>query len=138
MLRVSHDLFSKAVKDAINQTYVDQSGRERSYSEQVYLRETYEDCKCFISPDSKAGVAVTSDKELVSLFSFSDVVSGGDMIQFAIENGADNLNCYDEDDFLPGLYRKFGFEETDREPWNPEYAPESWSGGTPDVVWMKR
>lgn len=138
MIRVSHDLFRKAVEDAINQNYVDGSGRERSYSEQVYLRESYEDCKCFISPDSKAGVAVTSDKELVSLFCFSDSVTGGDMIQIAIDNGANNLNCYDEDGFLPELYKKFGFSETAREPWNPEYAPESWSGDTPDVVWMKR
>lgn len=130
--------FREAVKKALTQTYTDKSGRQRLYSDQLFLRNDYQTCQCFLSVDGRAGVAVTDQGELVSLFSYSWIQNGAGAVDIAVDSGADHLNCYDEDDFLPNLYRKFGFSETAREKWNPEYAPEGWSGDTPDVVWMSR
>ena len=42
---------------------------------------------------------------------------------------------------LPHLYGKFGFKETGRVPFDPQYAPPEWDEskhGRPDVVFMKR
>lgn len=40
---------------------------------------------------------------------------------------------------LADYYRKIGWTETARKPWNPEYAPKGWDynvQGKPDVVWL--
>jgi len=138
MKTVDHNDFREAALNAINKTYTDSRGKERLYSEQIYLQEDYSGCVCILSEDKKSGAAVTGSGELVSVFSYGRKGQASEVVRLAIDHGANHLNCYDEDGFLPNFYRNFGFEETARESWNPEYAPEVWGGGTPDVVWMKR
>lgn len=54
----------------------------------------------------------------------------------AIANEGRTLDCYDG--FLPSYYRQFGFEETGRMKFNPEFAPANWDPklGAPDIVFM--
>jgi hypothetical protein len=54
----------------------------------------------------------------------------------AIGAGGRTLDCFDG--FLPSYYHQFGFEETGRMKFNPEFAPPGWNpkDGTPDVVFM--
>jgi hypothetical protein len=138
MKKVTHEVFKEAVSDALNQTYTDGSGRKRFYSEQVFIQDDYSTCVCILSKDGRSGVAVTHDGELISLFSYSRRKRGKRLVRLAVRNGATRLNCYDEDNFLPQFYGKFGFKESARELWNPEYAPDVWNGNTPDVVWMRK
>lgn len=56
----------------------------------------------------------------------------------AINNGATTLDAFDG--FLPDYYRQFGFEETGRATFDPQYAPADWDYekyGRPDVVFMR-
>jgi len=87
--------------------------------------------------DHKAGVAIDPQGDLQNLYN-----NGGpkgiaaDLVAQAISKGANTLDCYDG--FLPGYYRQFGFVETGRMKFNPEFA-HGWDvnkQGTPDVVFM--
>lgn len=72
-----------------------------------------------------AGFIVRASGELVALFSRKK--GYGDMlVKQAIQCGASHLDCFDG--YLPKLYAKHGFIETDR--------AANWSEGEPDVVFM--
>ena len=63
---------------------------------------------------------------------------GKPLIQSAIKLGGTTLDHYDG--FLSGFYSKLGFKETERWPWDDDYAPKDWDKeryGTPDVVLRK-
>jgi hypothetical protein len=63
--------------------------------------------------------------------------AGGKALVAAIENGGRTLDCYAG--FLPRFYRQFGFVETGRMKFNPDFASKDWNfarDGHPDVVFM--
>ena len=76
-----------------------------------------------------AGVAVTPDGDMVSVFKQPGTEGNvRELIDMAIEAGADRLDNYDIGGFLPGFYAKHGsFKQVARVKFNRELAPE----GTP-------
>jgi len=94
--------------------------------------------KIYMTPDGKAGYAITRDKELISLFSKPGAHLGSSAVTEAIERGAEKLDCFDGK--LPGFYADMGFEEMKRLSWDDRYAPEGWdyeAFGRPNVVFMQ-
>ena len=73
------------------------------------------------SVDGKVGVAVDKDGDIQNVFNNHGPKGAGAyaMIE-AIKQGGRTLDAYDG--FLPGYYRQFGFEETGRMAFNPEFA----------------
>ena len=99
------------------------------------------DTALFLSKDKKAGVAVTKDGDLVSVFKHPK--SKADIVPLLEEAAsvATTLDAFDVGGFLPNLYAKQGFKPIARVPWNDEYAPPGWpydKAGKPDVVLMVR
>jgi hypothetical protein len=91
-----------------------------------------------------AGVYVKSDGELTNLFN-SGVRSGAgdELVSFAVSLGADHVEYFDEP-HLAEMYRRHGFKETERYPFDlniiredfPAYDPDI--SGTPDLVFARR
>lgn len=89
--------------------------------------------------DGQAGISISPEGDIQNLFSDPDAPSGtGErLVQEAVARGGKTLDCYDT--ILPTLYSEYGFRETGRMEFNPEYAPENWNydeHGQPDVVFM--
>lgn len=106
---------------------------------------TYEELKravdrgaeVYMTDDRSAGYVI-DDGDLQKLFSNSEIPGlGSVLLMDAMAKGARTLDCFDP--YLPAYYGMFGWEETERSKFNPEYAPDNWpkSAGTPDVVFMK-
>jgi len=96
--------------------------------------------KVYLSQNQKSGYGITSDKEIISLFSHRGAGQGAQAIENAVKNGGTHLWCFDGK--LPGFYKGYGFEEIkkDRLKWNDDYAPENWDYekfGRPDVLHLK-
>jgi hypothetical protein len=87
--------------------------------------------------DKTAGVAIDPHGDLQNLFNNSSAKGeAAHLVAEAIKHGARTLDCYDG--FLPAYYRQFGFQETSRLKFNPEFAHD-WDMakyGQPDVVFM--
>lgn len=95
----------------------------------------------FLSDDGLAGVAVTADKDLVSVFKHPESKADVKPILQEAAEASHTLDAFDVNGFLPDLYAKFGFKPVARVPFNREYAPEGWNyeiAGEPDVVLMVR
>lgn len=86
----------------------------------------------------KTGYVITPDGDLQNLFNNGAPKGAAlPLIVDGIKRGGRTLDAFDG--FLPDLYRQYGFVETGRVPFNPEYAPPGWDfarDGTPDVVFM--
>ncbi|MEU9126599.1 hypothetical protein AB0D08_00530 [Kitasatospora sp. NPDC048540] len=79
----------------------------------------------FLTDDLQSGFGISPDLELIGLFSL--VKGRGEcLITEALTAGAERLDCFDG--FLPKLYERFGFRETER--------VANWTPGEPDVVFM--
>lgn len=91
----------------------------------VDVHEDYSDCKCFLTADGKAGVAVTADGDIVSLFSSvrGDYRSER-LVMMAIANGGCKCDCYGGG--LEKLYARFGARVVAKTPFNRDYAPADW------------
>lgn len=89
-----------------------------------YNLDDYKNMQVYLSPDKKSGYAIKNGNELVSVFS-TEKGRGDDIVQDAIRAGAKKLDAYDINNKLPSLYNKFGFKETLRSPFNPDYADPS-------------
>jgi len=108
----------------------------------VYSPEEYANMDMYVTPDGLSGFAIKEDGDIVSVFS-----DGGgkslSLIQLAIDQGGTKLDAFDT--VLPRIYGWMGFEETNRLPWDEQYAPEDWNkevfakwnNGEPDVVEME-
>lgn len=85
-----------------------------------------------------AGVSVSPDGDIQNLFNNSDTPGmGRELLKEAIDMGGVTLDCYDG--YLREVYAEFGFRETGRMRFDPDYAPDGWNFGkygTPDVVFM--
>lgn len=94
--------------------------------------------KIILSVDGKVGAVVSPEGDIQNVFNNGGPKGAGqDALYEAIRQGGTHLDCFD--DYLPGLYNNFGFEETGRMKFNRDYAPEGWDYdkyGEPDVVFM--
>ena len=133
--RVSHEKFFAAIKKA--QSVTKSNGRSVGETVYRYPKGEYAKMDLWLSADGKAGFAIKPDGDLVSVFNGGDtkgVISG--IVEHFNALGATKLDAFDETGRLPELYARGGFKEVKREAWNPQYAPDGWTGGTPDVVYM--
>ena len=95
----------------------------------------------FTSPDNTAGVAVTSDGDLVSVYKLPGSKADIQPILAEASQYANRLDAFEIGGFLPNLYAPYGFRPVARVAFNREYAPEGWTYetlGEPDVVFMVR
>lgn len=103
----------------------------------VYLRRDDPDA------EPSAGFAIKPDGELISVFSKAPG-AGKEIMAAAVAAGATKLDCFDKPGAkrgLPAFYAGFGFKETGRVPFDPQYAPKDWdyeANDNPDVVFMER
>lgn len=92
----------------------------------------------YLSADGQSGFAIKPDGELISVFSLVRG-RGDELVEAALQMGARRLDCFEP--YLPRLYGRHGFQETDRYQWDDKYAPPLWDYarfGRPDVVVMER
>jgi hypothetical protein len=96
--------------------------------------------KLFLDPDQSAGLAITPDRDLVSVFKKPESQANIRDILAEAAPYASTLDAFDVGGFLPNLYAENGFRPVARVPWNAEYAPPNWPKemGEPDVVLMVR
>ena len=136
------DTFHRRIGAARMKWYKNAAGQKRRIGETVYQYspEEYAEMRTFLNASGEAGYAIKPDGDLVSVFNSGEMGAGWGkkIMRSAIQRGATKLDAFDEAGFLPKLYGRFGFRETGRDPWNPDYAPEGWRGQTPDVVYMER
>jgi hypothetical protein len=92
----------------------------------------------YLSKDGTYGAAVDPHGDIQNVFNNGGPKgAGGKALVAAIENGGRTLDCYAG--FLPSFYRQFGFVETGRMKFNPDFASKDWNfarDGHPDVVFM--
>ncbi|MEU9605439.1 hypothetical protein [Streptomyces sp. NPDC048057] len=106
-------------------------GLARSESERISRatsapEEMPGDARYYLTADLQSGFGVAADGALIGLFSTVQG-RGDDLITDAVTHkGATHLDCFDG--YLPGLYKRHGFIETERVP--------NWVSGEPDVVFM--
>jgi len=107
----------------------------------VYSVKEYANSRLFLTPDGKAGLAITEDGDIISVFSYEDGKGRvPQLIVNAIKEGAVSLDHYDT--ILTNYYALFGFKPVAKVKWNDEYAPDGWdkkvfgafNNGEPDVV----
>ena len=97
--------------------------------------------KLYLSDDGTAGVAVTADYDLVSVF--KRVGSTANIREMLAEAApqAVTLDAYDIKGFLPSLYAEFDFKPVARVPFDTQYMPDGWDLDVlnhPDVLMMVR
>lgn len=97
----------------------------------------YAKMRLFITMDGEAGVAITEDNNIVSVF------NGGEkrgvlktLLPVAIEQGGRKLDNYDSKG-LSAMYELYGFNPVSKVKFNSKFAPDDWNyerDGEPDVV----
>lgn len=108
----------------------------------VYSPEEYAGMRLFISSDNKAGFAIKTNGDIVSLFSEHKSKMADAMLHMATQVGGKKLDCFRT--VLPSIYAKHGFRVASSIKWNDAVAPEGWdksvfskfNNGEPDVVFM--
>ena len=99
--------------------------------------EEYEKMRLFITLDGMAGIAITPDNNIVSIF------NGGEkhgvlktLLPIAIQQGGRKLDNYNSGK-LSAMYRLYGFNPVSKVKFNSQFAPDDWNyerDGEPDVV----
>lgn len=99
--------------------------------------DEYRNMRLFITLDGAAGIAITEDNNIVSIF------NGGQkrgllktLLPVAIENGGRKLDNYNSPK-LSSLYELYGFNPVSKVKFNSKFAPDDWNyerDGEPDVV----
>ncbi len=102
-----------------------------------YHIEEYKNMKLFITSDKTAGIAITPDNDIVSIF------NGGEkngvlktLLPLAIEQGgrkSDNFNSPK----LSATYELYGFNPVSKVKFNSKFAPDDWNyerDGEPDII----
>ena len=109
----------------------------------VYPVSEYKNSRLFLTADGKAGLAITKDGTIISVFSYEKGKGRVPQLMVeAIKEGAVSLDHYDT--VLTKYYADFGFVPVAKVAWNDEFAPDGWSketfkefnNGEPDVVLM--
>lgn len=92
-----------------------------------------------LSQDGKVGALVSPEGDIQNVFNNGGPSGAGvEAIIAAIRAGGRTLDAFDG--YLPQLYTQFGFVETGRVRFDPNYAPDGWNyerDGQPDVVFMR-
>lgn len=100
--------------------------------------EEYENMSfLFLTLDNNAGIAITSDNNIVSVF------NGGEkkgvlktLIPVALKCGGNKLDNYDSDK-LSSLYELYGFNPISQVEFDQKFAPDDWNysrDGEPNIV----
>jgi GNAT superfamily N-acetyltransferase len=126
--KVFHSAISKAKANNDHGNFVD-----------VHDEADYAQDSMLMSPEGGAGVAVTPDGDIISVFKDPSSTEKGalhSIMMNAIGSGGKTLDCYDG--YLPINYARYGMVPVARLKFNPAYV-ENWNterDGTPDVVFM--
>ena len=91
------------------------------------------------NPGVGAGVAVTVDRDLVSVFKHPESTAKVRELLREAAVEAQTLDAFDVNGFLPSLYSEFGFKPVARVAFDPNFKPDGWdiaTLGQPDVVLM--
>lgn len=104
----------------------------------LHTPDEYAAMRCFAAnrPHDR-GFAITADGELVNMFSYPKD-RGDELIERAIVEGATFLDAYEGP--AADLYRRHGFVETSRIPFDIAFAQPGWQvarWGAPDVLTME-
>lgn len=94
----------------------------------------WKDHRLFLNENGTAGFAISPDGDLQQVFNGGRKGLGEELIEYAITQGARTLDAYD--DGLPDYYRRFGFAESKRDAWDPQYDKQGRPDG-PDIVYME-
>ncbi|MCM1267070.1 MAG: hypothetical protein NC302_04120 [Bacteroidales bacterium] len=99
--------------------------------------EEYSKMRLYITLDGAAGIAITADNNIVSIF------NGGEkkgvlktLLPLAIDKGGRKLDNYDSSK-LSGMYELYGFNPVSKVKFNSLFAPADWNyerDGEPDIV----
>lgn len=99
--------------------------------------EEYAEMQLFLTDDGKAGIAITPDNNIVSIF------NGGmrkgvlrTLLPIAIKSGGCKLDNYNSPR-LSGMYELYGFNPISKVKFDSRFAPADWNyerDGTPDIV----
>ena len=124
---------------------ISESKKSNKYAASVFVYPVteYAKSRLFLTPDGSAGLAITEDGDIISVFSYEKGKGRvPQLVVNAIKEGAVSLDHYDT--ILTDYYALFGFVPAAKVKWNNEYAPEEWNKetffafnkGEPDVVAM--
>jgi len=108
---------------------------------EVHDKEFYKNCKTFLKPNGKAGIAIEPNGNIVSVFN-NDTERGWTKtaLIFALQNGGNHLDCYNDiKQSLPILYSRYGFIPVAKIKFIDKFAPKGWNyelWGRPDIVFM--
>ncbi|MCI8420079.1 MAG: hypothetical protein HFF79_06170 [Oscillospiraceae bacterium] len=131
------------IREATPEEFYEAIGRAKITNEHgaFVTQHTVNDYKemshLFITLDGTAGIAITPDNNIVSVF------NGGEkrgvlktLLPVAIENGGRKLDNYSSEK-LSSLYELYGFNPISKVQFNELFAPDDWNydrDGTPDIV----
>lgn len=114
----------------------------------AHTKAEYKGMRTYLTRSGNAGVAITKDGDVVSLFAKGGSGNMAKLIPFAVAHGGRKLDAYAKrvDTGLHNQYARFGAKATGRVAFNAEYAPNLWKAkdaafkddprNRPDVVAM--
>lgn len=132
----SAEQFHKAISNSLK-------GNKHSSSVFVYPIEEYKNSRLFLTDDGKAGVAITKDGDIISVFSYGEGKNRvAQLLVNAVKDGGVSLDHYDTR--LTDIYSQFGFVPVARVKFDRSEAPKTWdyelykdyNNGEPDVIAM--
>ena len=101
----------------------------------VHSKKGYQGARLYMTKDRRAGVAITKDGNITSVFSRSNERGMmAKLITFAVARGGRKLDCFAGG--LQNMYARFGAKAVAQTLFNPEYAPKGWDGRHLPVVGM--
>ena len=132
----SAEQFHKAISESLK-------GNKHSSSVFVYPISEYKNSRLFLTNDGKAGVAITKDGDIISVFSYGEGKNRvAQLLVNAVKDGGVSLDHYDTR--LTDIYSQFGFVPVARVKFDRAEAPKTWdyelykdyNKGEPDVIAM--
>lgn len=85
--------------------------------------EEHPDARKYVTKGGST-IAITPDGDIVGVcHNMGDIVSGSDMLSFAVKNGGKKLDAFRK---LWRFYSKNGFEPVSWTPFDEQYAPPGW------------
>lgn len=140
---LSHNIDFFPIREATAEEFYEAIGKAKITNEHgaFVTRHTIDEYKemqhLFITLDGTAGIAITKDNDIVSVF------NGGEkrgvlktLLPVAIENGGRKLDNYNSAK-LSSMYELYGFNPISKVKFNSKFAPDDWNyerDGMPDVV----
>jgi hypothetical protein len=132
----SPEQFTEAISKSLK-------GNKHSSSVFVYPIEEYKNSRLFLTNDGKAGVAITKDGDIISVFSYGEGKNRvAQLLVNAVKDGGVSLDHYDTR--LTNIYSQFGFVPVAKVKFDRAEAPKTWdyelykdyNNGEPDVIAM--